>query len=105
MIVAHVRFPVDFPDLKELEDKMVATIPKYEGLDGLIRKYYMISDDGKQAGGIYLWESREKADAWYTADWKKAMTAAWGETPLLEYLDCPIVVDNDQSKVLTKDAA
>ena len=33
------------------------------------------------------------------------MTEAWGEPPLLEYLDCPIVVDNETAKVITKDAA
>ncbi len=93
MIVVHVRFPIKGVDKKEFEKKLLATAPKYEKLDGLIRKYYIMTDDGKHAGGIYLWESKAKADAWYNAEWKKYMTEAWGEPPLLEYLDCPIVVD------------
>ena len=49
---------------------------------------------GETAGGVYLWESKAKAQAWYTDEWKKNMTAAWGQAPMLEYLDCPIVVDS-----------
>lgn len=94
MIVARVLFPIKIADKKEFEKKMLATAPKYEKLDGLIRKYYVMTEDGEHAGGIYLWESRAKAEAWYNADWKKYMTEAWGEAPLLEYLDCPIIVDS-----------
>jgi heme-degrading monooxygenase HmoA len=94
MIVVNVRFPTKGAEKQEFEKKMLATAPKYEKLDGLIRKYYIMTEDGKYAGGIYLWESKAKAQAWYNADWMQYMTAAWGEPPLLEYLDCPIVVDS-----------
>ncbi len=93
MIVAHVRFPVPGVDKKDFEKKMLATTPKYEKLDGLIRKYYIMTEDGKYAGGIYLWESKARAQAWYNDEWLKYMTEAWSEAPLLEYLDCPIVVE------------
>jgi heme-degrading monooxygenase HmoA len=94
MIIAHVRFPVPAIDRAEFEQKLQASVVKYEKLDGLIRKYYIMTEDGKTAGGIYLWESKAKAEAWYNADWHKNMTAAWGQPPMLEYLDCPIVVDS-----------
>ncbi len=94
MIIAHVRFPVPATNRAEFEQKLHASIVKYEKLDGLIRKYYIMTEDGKTAGGIYLWESKAKAQAWYTDEWAKNMTAAWGQAPMLEYLDCPIVVDS-----------
>jgi len=93
MIIAHGRFPVDTADRAAFTARLMATTHKYEKLDGLIRKYYLMSEDGKTAGGIYLWESKAKAEAWYNADWVKTMTAAWGEAPMLEYLGCPVVVD------------
>jgi heme-degrading monooxygenase HmoA len=93
MIIAHVRFPVPAIDRAEFEQKLQASVVKYEKLDGLIRKYYVLTEDGKTAGGIYLWESKAKAEAWYNADWHRNMTTAWGQPPMLEYLDCPIVVD------------
>lgn len=94
MIIAHVRFPISLADRKAFEQQLLATAPKYEKLDGLIRKYYLMTEDGRTAGGIYLWESKAKAEAWYTAQWVANMTAAWGAAPLLEYLECPIVVDS-----------
>ena len=105
MIVVRVQFPVKVSNKDEFIKKMAATTPKYEGMEGLTRKYYVMNDEGDQAGGIYLWETREQAEAWYNAEWVKYMTEAWGEAPLLEYLDCPIVVDNDMDKVITKNAA
>ncbi len=94
MIIAHVRFPMPASNRAEFEQKLQASIVKYEKLDGLIRKYYIMTEDGKTAGGIYLWESKAKAQAWYTDEWAKNMAAAWGQAPMLEYLDCPIVVDS-----------
>lgn len=105
MIVVRVQFPVNVPDKTDFIKKMAATTPKYEGLAGLTRKYYVMSEDDKHAGGIYLWESKEQAEAWYNEEWIMYMTEAWGEAPLLEYLDCPIVVDNEAAKVVTKNAA
>lgn len=105
MIVVRVQFPVTTDDIEGLKKKMLATAPKYEGLDGLTRKYYVMTEDNKAAGGIYLWESREKAEAWYNDEWTRYMTEAWGEPPLVEYLDCPIVVDNETNSVVSKVAA
>jgi hypothetical protein len=94
MIVAYVEFPTLGTPREQMIEKMRATVPKYEGLDGLVRKYYILTEDGKRAGGVYLWKSREQAERWYTADWRQYMKNAWGEDPVLHYLECPIVVDN-----------
>jgi hypothetical protein len=105
MIVVRVQFPVNIADQEQFVKKMAATTPKYEGLAGLTRKYYVQSEDGKHAGGIYLWESKKHAEDWYNEQWITYMTEAWGEPPLLEYLDCPIVVDNELQKVVSRNAA
>lgn len=105
MVVVRVQFPINVPDIEVLKQKMLDTTPKYEGLDGLTRKYYVMNEDHSQAGGIYLWESREKAEAWYNPDWFKAMAEAWGQAPEVEYLECPIVVDNESNQVKSQIAA
>ncbi|MDA0824628.1 MAG: YdhR family protein [Proteobacteria bacterium] len=105
MIVVRVQFPANVTDQEQFLKKMAATTPKYEGLAGLTRKYYVQTEDGKHAGGIYLWETRAHAENWYNEDWIAYMTKAWGQPPLLEYLDCPIVVDNELHKVVSADAA
>ncbi|MEQ8663725.1 MAG: YdhR family protein [Gammaproteobacteria bacterium] len=105
MVVVRVLFPLNTTDIEGLKKKMLDTAPKYEGLDGLTRKYYVLTEDHKHGGGIYLWESREKAEAWYNADWMKYMTEVWGQAPLLEYLECPIVVDNETNNTTSQVAA
>jgi ferredoxin-NADP reductase len=71
-----------------------STAPKYQGMPGLIRKYYFLSEDGNRAGGIYLWNSRADADRVYTEEWKAFVRGKYASEPSLTYLECPLVVDN-----------
>lgn len=99
MVVVRVLFPTGGLKPVEFNEKMVASIPRYEGLDGLIRKYYVLTEDEKKGGGIYLWDSREKAEQFYNEEWKARIKELFGETPMLEYLDCSIVIDNETKEV------
>ena len=40
-----------------------ASAPMYLGMKGLIRKDYLNGEEG--GGGVYVWESREAAEAWH----------------------------------------
>jgi len=99
MVVVRVLFPTGGLKSVEFNEKMVASIPRYEGLDGLVRKYYVLTEDKKRGGGIYLWDSREKAEQFYNEEWKIRIKELFGETPMLEYLDCSIVIDNETKEV------
>ena len=63
-------------------------------MPGLLRKNYWVSEDGRRAGGIYVWASRADADRVYTADWKKSVEAKYGAPPVIEYLYSSVMVDN-----------
>jgi hypothetical protein len=67
--------------------------PKYRGLAGLVRKYYLYNESGI-GGGVYLWESRAAAERVYTAEWKKMIADRYGTEPEISYYDTPVVVDN-----------
>ena len=99
MVVVRVLFPTAGMSISEFNEKMVASIPRYEGLDGLIRKYYVVSEDETKGGGIYLWETKEKAANFYNDDWKNRIAEAFGEAPMVEFLDCSIVIDNENKAV------
>tara|TARA_B100000579_G_C22760390_1_gene818653 strand:+ start:671 stop:1042 length:372 start_codon:yes stop_codon:yes gene_type:complete len=99
MVVVRVLFPTAGMNPAEFNEKMVASIPRYEGLDGLVRKYYVLTEDEQKGGGIYLWESREKAEQFYNQEWKTRIKELFGEAPMLEYLDCSIVIDNETKAV------
>jgi hypothetical protein len=70
------------------------TAPRYRDLQGLIRKYYILSEDGGTAGGVYLWKSREDAEQVYTDDWKEFIVEKYGSEPFITYFESPIIVDN-----------
>ena len=71
MITAFVQFKLPQPLSREkAREIFLTTAPKYREMEGLIRKYYMLSQDGETAGGVYLWNSQEDALRLYTAEWK-----------------------------------
>jgi hypothetical protein len=100
MIVTIVTFRLPKPlTLAEATATFESTAPKYQGLTGLLRKNYVLSEDGTRAGGIYFWESRADAERLYTADWKKMVEAKYGSPPSLEYLHSPVMVDNRDGSI------
>lgn len=95
MITAIVTFKL--PQSITLDDArkiFLSTAPKYLGVTGLIRKYYLLSQDGSTVGGIYLWNSKEEADAMYTESWRTFVREKYGTDPSVTYMDSPVVVDN-----------
>ena len=70
------------------------TAPKYREVKGLIRKYYLLSEDGATAGGVYLWKSRQAAERLYTEDWQAFIMQKYGTKPSVTYFASPVIVDN-----------
>jgi len=95
MIVAIVTFRLPKPtSLDEITATFQSTAPRYRGVAGLLRKNYWVSEDGRRAGGIYVWESRADAERVYTPEWKKLVESKYGTAPEIEYLHSPVMVDN-----------
>ena len=95
MIVAIVTFRLPQPaSLDEITRTFQSTAPRYQGIAGLLRKNYWLSEDGRRAGGIYVWETRADAERVYTAEWKKQVESKYGHPPEIEYLHSPVMVDN-----------
>ena len=102
MITVIVEFKLPKPVTREqARATFLSTAPKYQGMAGLIRKYYFVTPDGAKAGGIYLWKAREDADRVYTEDWKKFVREKYGTDPSLTYLECPVVVDNLSREIIS----
>jgi hypothetical protein len=95
MIVAIVTFKLPKPaTLAEITATFQATAPRYQGLPGLLRKNYFMSEDGQRAGGIYVWASRADAERVYTPEWKAFVAGKYGTPPAIEFLHSPVMVDN-----------
>lgn len=85
----------------QARELFLSTAPRYQGMDGLLRKYYFVSEKGTEAGGIYLWASREDADRQYTMEWKNFVREKYGTDPKLVYLECPVIVDNISNEIIS----
>jgi hypothetical protein len=100
MIVTIVTFQLPKPaTLAEITKTFQSTAPKYQGVPGLIRKNYFMSEDGRRAGGIYVWESRADAERMYTPEWKAFVTGKYGNPPSIDYLHSPVMVDNRDGSI------
>ena len=78
MITTIVQFTLPQPMTRDEARKVFqSTAPKYRGLPGLVRKYYIVADDGRTAGGVYLWNSRADAQAVYTDEWRAFVTGKY----------------------------
>jgi hypothetical protein len=102
MITTITTFRLPKPITRdEARTIFLTTAPKYQGVPGLVRKVYYLSQDGNTAGGIYLWNSRAEADAVYTESWKAFTREKYGTDPSVIYLDSPVVVDNLTHEILS----
>ena len=78
----------------------VATTFKHPA--GLLRKYFLISEDGKTGGGVYLWNSMEEARTFSEGVLRKMIRDKFQLEPSIEYYEAPVVVDNVTSEIIAE---
>jgi len=59
---------------EDLIEKFNQSALIYRDLEGLIRKHYLLGCEDDKAGGVYVFASRDDAEAWFTKD-----RIAWAE--------------------------
>jgi hypothetical protein len=102
MITTLTQFKLPQPvTLDKAREIFSSTAPKYRDVPGLIRKSYILSEDGATAGGVYLWKSREDAERLYTDEWKRFVSGKYGTEPSVHYFSTPVVVDNLIGEIIT----
>jgi hypothetical protein len=105
MITAIVTFKLPAGiDSRKAAELFKGSAPKYRGLEGLVRKYYLFDDRSRIGGGVYLWKSRAAAEAVYTPQWQAYIAERYGAPPEIRYFETPVVVDNENDTILA-DAA
>jgi hypothetical protein len=102
MIIALTTFKLPKPiTLAEARSIFLSTAPKYQGVPGLLKKHYVLSEDGATAGGVYLWNSKADAEAKYTEAWREFVRGKYGTEPIVTYFESPVTVDNVARQVFT----
>jgi hypothetical protein len=101
MVTAVVQFNIPAPMSREqAKEAFLSTAPKYQQAPGLIRKYYLLSEGGGTAGGVYLWRSREDGESLYTEEWKNFVKEKYGAEPAIVYFQTPVIVDNLTKEII-----
>ena len=92
--ITLVRFPAPTGlNGSKLRAVLEDAVPRYQKIPGLHRKYFLGND--KHGGGVYEWESREAADAFYDEAWFERLLTVYGARPELQFFDLHALVDNE----------
>lgn len=101
MIIALVQFKLPAPvSVEKATALFEGSAHLYRDMPGLIRKHYVLTEDGTAAGGIYLWETKGAAERTYNGDWRKMVMERYGSEPQVTYFESPVSVDNVAGEIL-----
>jgi len=76
-----------------------ATIPRWHANPHLVRKHYLLSEDRTECAGLYVWPTREAAEAAHDATWRAGVEKRTGSTPTIRYFDLQMLLDNEAAIV------
>lgn len=85
---------------QQVVETIKATASGYQGVPGLIRKYYGLTPDGAALVGIYLWENRAAADAFYTEAWVTRVSGRWQSQAMRQDWETPMVVESAAHRLI-----
>jgi heme-degrading monooxygenase HmoA len=72
--------------------------PTHRAIPGLLRKHFIIGDNGASFGGLYLWKDEASARGWFNAAWHERVRKSYGQNAAIDWFDTPILLP-------TRDAA
>jgi hypothetical protein len=102
VVTTVVQFKLPAPVSRDKAKELyTGTAPKYQKVDGLIRKYYLLSEDGGMGGGVYLWKSKAHAEKLFTPEWREFIKERYGADPVISYFESPVLVDNLTGEIST----
>ena len=92
--IVVVQFDLPMRSEEQAVKGGMSTAPIYRdlGQKGLIRKDYLNGETG--TGGVYLWDSRASAEAWFTEGRVADLAKRFGARPRLTWYDTHVTVDN-----------
>ncbi len=105
MIIAVVQIPANgaMKDRQTSIKQALASTKIYHEVKGLVRKHYLYSETG--GGGVYFFDTRENAEAWFHDGWSAWMEGRFGVKPTLALYDNYLTLDNDAGEVRVDGAA
>ena len=99
MITAIVLY--DLPPsigLEECREHFARIAPDFLEIPGFLRKQFICARDGKVAGGVYMWETQEAAERFYSGEWLAERRARYGTEPKIAYFETVALTDKESGQ-------
>ncbi|HEX4437238.1 MAG TPA: hypothetical protein VH061_10635 [Solirubrobacteraceae bacterium] len=66
----------------------------FEGMPGLRSKAFTIDDARQRARNLYVWESADAAEAFFSEAMRERVTGLYGVEPTIDFVEVAQLVDN-----------
>jgi len=66
---------------------------------GLLRKLFLLTEDGRTSVGIYIWASRDQAADFNDRILRVRIRSVYGVDPDIQYLETVVEVDNEAGEI------
>ncbi len=95
MITVITRFAVPAEvHTSEMRGAFAQAAPAFRNVPHLLRKQFLLSPDGRIAGGVYLWEDEAAARTFMQLRVASMIRDTFRVEPTIEFYDSPVIVEN-----------
>ena len=97
--ITQFELPAGVP-VDEIRKAFIEVASYFQEVQGLFSKTFLLSEDGKRGGGVYVWKSRAEAAA-FEPSLRAMVREKMGVEADITYFHTPVLVDNVQRQVKT----
>ncbi|MEM7360432.1 MAG: hypothetical protein AAF431_15150 [Pseudomonadota bacterium] len=99
-VVVEVPRPAGLNN-EQLINEFERAVPLYATIQGLTRKYFVYNDEA--FGGVYLWQSRAAAEAFFNQAWHSRIEQQYGQAATLRYFAAPVVTPGSNAANVSRE--
>jgi hypothetical protein len=92
-VVTRFPLPANVP-AEQIRAGFAEVAPHFRSVPGLVRKHFLLSPDGKTAGGVYLWNDEAAARSFMTERVAPMIRSKFRVEPTIEFFESPVIVEN-----------
>jgi Putative mono-oxygenase ydhR len=98
-VLVQFKLPVTL-SLDQAREHFESAAGEFRKPEALVRKYFLLSEDGQSAGGVYLWSDERKAREFHDR-YRSVIKERFGSDPSIAYFRSPVIVDNRAGRIET----
>ncbi len=87
--------------LEAAKKEFTEIAPMFKNPQGLIRKQFLLSENGALIGGVYLWQDMESARNFNENILMGMVKQKYGVLPEVDYFETPVIVDNSTGEIIS----